>query len=144
MGGIIPTGIWVMDEARSRKLAPGSLTMWMIRDDGDRMNWVSVETDPAGQITVNSFEGVYGGPPATVQGNGFIVSLTSPGPRSMKVAGEVPGMGPFEEVSVISEDGRTMITNGQVKIGDDVQTWYEEFNWQGPSPHAAPLTGAPA
>ncbi len=133
--GVIPTGIWVMDEARSRKLVPAALTLWVIRDDGDQLQWVSVETDKAGQTTVNAFAGIYGGPPATVQGNGFVVSLTSPGARQVRVAGEVPGMGPFEETSEISPDGRRMIVNGTVKVGDGETTWYEEFNWTGPSPH---------
>jgi hypothetical protein len=138
MTGIIPTGIWVMDEARSRKLTPAALTLWVLRDDGDQLAWVSVETDPAGHLTVNAFDGRYGGPPTTVLGNGFIVSLTSPGPRQVEVAGDVPGMGPFREHSEISEDGRQMIVNGEVRIGDEIKTWYEEFNWQGASPHAAP------
>lgn len=137
MSGMIPTGVWVMDEARSRKLTPASLTLWVIRDDGDQLAWVSVETDPAGKISVHAFDGRYGGVPVTVQGNGFVVSLTSPGPREVEVTGEVPGMGPFREHSRVSEDGRQMIVHGEVRIGDDTQTWYEEFNWQGPSPHAA-------
>ena len=46
-----------------------------------------------------------------------------------------PDMGPFEETSEISADGLRMIVNGTVKIGDSEQTWYEEFDWKGPSPH---------
>lgn len=133
--GVIPTGIWIMDEARSRKLVPAALTLWVLRDDGDRLVWVSVETDLSGTITVNSFDGRYGGPPVTVQGNGFVVSLTSPGAQQVRVAGEVPGMGPFEELSEISEDGRQMIVNGTVRTVHGETTWYEEFNWQAPSPH---------
>ena len=133
--GVIPAGIWVMDEARSRKLVPAALTLWVISDDGEMLQWVSVETDKAGKTTVNAFAGAYGGPPATVQGNGFVVSLTSPGARQVRVAGEVPGMGPFEEVSEISADGRRMIVNGKVQVGDGETTWYEEFDWTGPSPH---------
>ncbi|MET0269791.1 MAG: hypothetical protein ABW173_05105 [Sphingomonas sp.] len=135
MRGLIPTGFWIMDEARSRKLVPASLTLWVLRDDGDQLSWVSVETNKAGHTSVNMFEGRYGGPPTTVQGNGFVVSLTSPGPRLIEVSGEVPGMGPFVEKSEVSEDGRLMIVNGRVETADGVLTWYEEFNWQGPSPH---------
>lgn len=134
--GIIPTGIWVMDEARSRKLVPASLTLWVIRDDGRTLQWVAVETDKAGRTSINAFEGEYGGPPATVQGNGFVVSLTSPGARQVRVEGTVPEMGPFSEVSEISADGRRMIVNGKVTVGEAETTWYEEFDWQAPSPHA--------
>lgn len=134
--GVIPTGIWVMDEARSRKLVPAALTLWVVHDDGEQLVWVSVETEKSGKIVINAFDGRYGGSPVTVQGNGFVVSLTSPGPRQVRVSGEVPGMGPFEEVSEISADGRQMIVNGKVRSGDGETSWYEEFNWQGPSPHA--------
>lgn len=137
MRGIVPTGLWVMDEARSRKLTPAALTLWVLRDDGHSLAWVSVETDPAGKIAVNAFDGVYGGPPATVQGNGFVVSLTTSGPGQIEVTGEVPGMGPFRERSQVSGDGRQMIVHGEVRVGDETTTWYEEFNWQGPSPHGA-------
>lgn len=135
MSTIIPTGLWVMDEARSRKLTPASLTLWVLRDNGRQLVWVSVETDPQGKISVCSFDGTYGGPATTVQGNGFVVSLRSPAPRQVEVSGEVPGMGPFVERSEISEDGRKMIVHGEVRAGNETRTWYEEFNWQGPSPH---------
>jgi len=137
MAGIIPTGIWIMDEARSRKLTPASLTLWVIRDDGAQLIWTSVETDPQGKVSICAFDGAYGGPPTTVLGNGFIVSLTSPGPRQVQVSGELPGMGPFCERSEISEDGLQMIVHGEVGTGDAIRTWYEEFNWHAASPHAA-------
>lgn len=133
--GIIPTGVWVMDEARSRKLVPASLTLWVLRDDGEHLAWASVETEKDGKLAVHAFQGTYGGPPVTVQGSGFVVSLSSPGPRQVRVTGEVPGMGPFEETSEISADGRQMTVNGTVRTDDGEKTWYEEFNWTGPSPH---------
>lgn len=135
--GIIREGLWIMDEARSRKLEPAALTLWVIRDDGDQLAWVSVETNPAGKITVGAFDGRYGGEPVTVQGNGFVVTLTSPAPDTVKVHGEVPGMGPFEETSVLSDNSTRMIVNGKVQTPDGVKDWYEEFNWHGASPHAA-------
>ena len=135
--GIIREGLWVMDDARSRKLEPGALTLWVIRDDGEQLAWVSVETDPAGKIKVGAFDGIYGGESVTVQGNGFVVTLTSPASDTVKVTGEVPGMGPFEEVSVLSANSTRMIVNGKVETPGGVKDWYEEFDWRGPSPHAA-------
>ena len=135
-GGIVPEGIWVLDEVRSRKLTPGSVTLWIIRDDGERLVWVAVDTNEGGEISIKSFDGQYGGEPAVVSGSGFVVSLTSPGPRTVRVEGEIPNMGPFSETDVISEDGRQMRVNGEVRIGDEVKEWYEEFNWQGPIPGA--------
>lgn len=132
-GGVVPEGIWVLDEARSRKLTPGGVTLWIVRDDGKRLVWVAVETSPAGEISIKTFEGAYGGEPAVVQGSGFVVSLTSPDLRTVRVDGEIPEMGPFHEIDVVSEDGRQMYVNGEVQTADGVQSWYEEFNWRGPA-----------
>ena len=133
-GGIIPEGIWVLDEARSRKLVPASVTLWIIRDDGERLIWVVVETDGAGEISIKSFDGRYGGEPTIVHGSDFVVSLSSPAPRTVRVVGEIPGMGSFHETDVISPDGRQMRVEGEVPAGDEVRSWYEEFNWHGPIP----------
>ena len=134
--GIIPAGIWVMDEKRSTKLVPAALTLWVVRDDGEQLVWVSVETEKDGTVKVNCFNGFYGGAPVAVLGNGFVVSLESPAPRQVRVSGTVPGMGAFEEVSEISPDGRTMIVNGKVLASENAPVWHEEFDWHGPSPHA--------
>ncbi|MFL6727176.1 MAG: hypothetical protein ACJ8FS_11780 [Sphingomicrobium sp.] len=133
-GGIIPEGIWVLDEARSRMLEPASVTLWVIRDDGERLVWVVVETKDAGEISIKSFDGRYGGEPTAVSGSGFVVSLSSPAPRTVRVEGEIPNMGPFSEIDIVSEDGRQMRVNGEVRVGDEVKSWYEEFNWRGPMP----------
>lgn len=135
-GGIIPEGIWVLDKARSRKLTPGSVTLWIIRDDGERLVWVGVDTNEAGEISVKSFDGRYGGETAVVRGSGFVVSLSAPGPGAMVVKGEIPNMGPFSETTVVSPDRRQMKIDGEVRVGNEVKTWYEEFNWVGPIPSA--------
>lgn len=135
--GVMREGLWVMDEARSRKLVPAALTLWVVRDDGEQLVWVSVETDRQGKVSVHAFDGRYGGEPVAVQGNGFVVTLTSPAADTVRVQGEVPGMGPFEEVSVISLNGTRMIVNGRVQTETGEQSWYEEFDWCGPSPHGS-------
>ena|SRR5438270_12233860 len=131
-GGIISEGIWVLDEARSRMLVPASVTLWIVRDDGEQLVWVVVETNKAGEISIKSFDGRYGGEPSVVSGSGFVVTLSSPAPRTVRVDGEIPGMGPFSETDVVSEDGRQMRVNGEVQTVDGVKSWYEEFNWRGP------------
>ena len=135
--GIIPEGVWILDEARSRMLVPASVILWIIRDDGERLVWVVVETNADGRISVKSFDGLYGGEPSVVTGSGFVVSLSSPAPRTVRVDGEIPGMGPFHETDVISADGLQMRVNGEVRAGDEMKSWYEEFNWQGPMPGGA-------
>ena len=137
--GIIPEGIWILDEARSRKLTPGSVTLWIIRDDGQRLIWVVVETDEAGEISIKSFDGRYGGEPSVVRGSDFVVSLSSPAPRTARVDGEIPDMGPFSETDVVSEDRRQMRVDGTVETKDGPVSWHEEFNWVAPTP--GPLGG---
>jgi hypothetical protein len=130
--GIIPEGIWILDEARSRKLTPGAVTLWIVRDDGERLTWVAAEKNGTGEISIKTFDGAYGGEPAIVHGSGFVVSLSSPAPRTARVDGEIPDMGPFSETDEVSENGRQMRVNGEVRTADGVKTWYEEFNWLGP------------
>jgi hypothetical protein len=134
VGGVIPEGIWILDEARSRKLVPGSVTLWIVRDDGERLIWVGVETNAGGEVSIKTFDGRYGGEPAIVHGSDFVVSLSSPAPGTMYVEGEIPNMGPFHETTIVSSDGRQMRVNGEVRADDEVKHWYEEFNWQGPTP----------
>jgi len=134
--GIIPEGVWILDEAHSRKLVPASVTLWIIRDDGERLIWVGVETSYAGEISINTFDGVYGGEPAIVHGCEFSVSLSSPAPRTVRVEGDIPNMGPFSETTVISPDRCRMRVDGQVLVGDQAKQWYEEFEWFGPIPLA--------
>jgi hypothetical protein len=142
--GIIPEGIWILDEERSRMLVPASVTLWIIRDDGERLIWVVVETSALGETNVKTFDGAYGGPPAVVGGSGFIVSLSSPAPGTAYVEGEIPGMGPFHETDVISADGLRMCVTGEVQAGGEVKSWYEEFNWAGPIPRYCGATAAEA
>jgi hypothetical protein len=132
--GVIPEGIWILDEARSRMLVPASVTLWIIRDDGERLIWVVVETSASGAVAVKTFDGAYDGPPAVVHGSGFIVSLSSPAPRTARVQGEIPNLGPFSETDIVSEDGRQMRVHGEVHTAGAVKSWYEEFNWHGPMP----------
>jgi hypothetical protein len=134
VGGIVPEGVWILDEERSRMLVPASVILWIIRDDGERLVWVAVETNVEGQISIKSFDGAYGGEPAVVSGSGFVVSLSSPAPRTVYVQGEIPGMGPFHETDAISDNGLQMRVNGEVHTADGAKSWYEEFNWTGPIP----------
>lgn len=115
-------------------LVPASVTLWIIRDDGERLVWVVVETNAERQISIKSFDGAYGGEPAVVSGSGFVASLSSPAPRTVRVAGVIPGMGPFHEMDVVSPDGLQMCVNGEVQTADGVKSWYEEFNWVGRIP----------
>lgn len=123
-------------------LVPASVTLWIVRDDGQRLIWVGVETSASGEVAVKTFNGAYGGPPAVVSGSGFIVSLSSPAPRTLRVEGEIPDMGPFVETSITSEDGCQLRVNGEVRAADGVKSWYEEFNWVGPAPRDHGRTAA--
>lgn len=139
-GGTIPEGIWVLDQARSRKLTPTSHSLWIIRDDGTRLIWASVETTDAG-TQVTAYDNGYDAGPAVVTGSGFVAQITSPRPGVLVTTGEVPGMGAFTETSNVLVDGKTMQCHGEVHTADGTLTWFEHFDWTGPSPHPA-LIGA--
>lgn len=133
--GIVPEGIWVLDQSASRKLEPVSHTLWVLKDDGKELSWVSIETGADGVHRVSSWTGEYGGPPSVVSGNGFVASLRALGPDEMETFGEVPELGPYTERCKVAADRRQMICNGRVETPDGELTWYEVFNLQTESPH---------
>ncbi len=134
-GGIVPVGVWVLDQERSQKLAPCSHTLWVIKDDGKELTWVSIETGEDDIHKITSWTGQYGGGPSTVTGSGFVASLRAHGPDEMETYGEIPEMGPFSERCKVDPSGKSMTCNGQVETRDGVLTWLEVFNLHSPSPH---------
>ena len=77
---IIREGLWVLNQARSKKLTPGTQTLWIVKDDGDHMIWVSVERDPNNRVRVSSWDGRYDGQPVEVIGTGMIAHVRPDGP----------------------------------------------------------------
>lgn len=137
-GGHVPEGIWVLNEDRSRKLKPVSQTLWIIKDDGKQLAWVSVETDRQHQVKINSWNGFYEGEAVAATGHGFKARLTSTAPGTMRTYGEVPGVGPYEENCAVMAGGKRMVCNGFVTGADGKpQRWIEDFDWQASSPSFA-------
>lgn len=139
-GGNIPEGVWVLNQERSRKLEPTSHTLWIVKDDGERMAWVSIETTADAPVKITAWDGRYDGEPAVVSGSGFVARLTSDGPGTMRTYGEIPDMGPYFEACAVDETGRRLLCHGQVETPDGVLKWTEDFEYHGPSPHL-PLLG---
>ena len=138
--GIVPEGVWVLDQEQSQKLVPSSHTLWVIKDDGTELTWVSVETGADNVHKVTSWTGVYGGASSTVSGSGFVARLRALGPDEMETYGEIPEMGPFSERCKVDPSGKSMICHGKVETKDGVMTWREVFNLFSRSPHE-PLIG---
>jgi hypothetical protein len=136
-GGNVPEGVWVLNQAKSKKLVPTSHTLWILKDDGERLIWVSIETTENDVAKVTSWDGAYDGDPAVVSGSGFIARLKSEAPGSITTYGEIPDMGPFFEKCVVDPSGKHMICNGQVTTPDGILAWVEDFDWHGPGPHRA-------
>lgn len=138
--GIIPEGVWVLDQELSNKLEPASHTLWVLKDDGNELSWVSVETGPDNVNKVTSWTGQYGGEPSVVSGNGFIASVRALGPNEVEAFGEVPSMGAFSERSKIDPSGERMVAEGRVQTENGELTWREVFNLHSKSPHL-PFSG---
>ena len=137
LGGRVPAGIWRLNVERSKTLSPKSMTLWIVKNSGDELTWVAVETNPEQQTQVVSWSGRYGGPPAMVVGAGIEARLTSTPNEGIRTEGEFPGLGPFVEVCTMTSDGQRMICEGQVTTPQGVQGYYEDFEWLGESPHQA-------
>ena len=131
---LLREGIWVLNQARSKKLKPGSQTLWIVKDDGDNIVWVSVQRDPQGKIGVNSWTGRYDGQPVEVMGTGMIAHLKLEGPGRMRNWGEIPNLGKYSEDCVVSHGGKRFRCEGRVELGKEVKTWVDDFDWRSPSP----------
>lgn len=127
-------GLWVLNQARSHKLNPGSQTLWIVKDDGDHVVWVSVERDPQGMVRISSWDGRYDGKPVEVIGTGMIAHLTSDGPGRLHNWGEIPKLGNYSEDCVVSAAGRRMRCAGKVDLGGKIQTYVDDFDWRSPNP----------
>jgi len=133
--GPIPAGLWHLNPSRSRLLSPKAMTLWIVRNDGEELLWVAVETHPAGDTQVLSWRGRYGGPPTQVHGAGIEARLTCPAEAGIRTEGEFPGIGTFVEYCTLEAGGTRMVCRGEVTTRDGVQTYLEDFDWQGDSPH---------
>jgi hypothetical protein len=143
VAGIVPEGIWVLDHERARGLVPSARTLWIVKDDGKTLAWVSIETDADGKDRITTWTGEYGGAPATVSGSGMVASLRATGPHAMETFGEIPGLGAFSEKCEVQASGKRMRCNGEVSGPDGTRQWYEEFELKGPSPHKPHRQAAP-
>jgi hypothetical protein len=133
--GPIPPGIWRLNIERSKLLSPKAMTLWIVENYEDRLCWVAVETTPECSAHIVSWQGQYGGPPAECVGAGISARLTSSFDEGIRTEGEFPGIGSFVECCTLEPDGKRMICRGEVKTPAGMQTYIEDFDWLGASPH---------
>jgi hypothetical protein len=130
--GVIPEGMWVLNQTRSQTLAPGKQTLWIVKDNGEHVVWVSVNTDPQGMVRVISWDGAYGGPPSPVVGTPMVTQLAAPAPGKLHNFGQITGMGPYSEDCDVGP--KLFVCKGQVMTPEGVRRWTDDFDWVGPSP----------
>lgn len=131
---VLREGLWVLNQARSHKLNPGSQTLWIVKDDGDRVVWVSVERDLHDVVKISSWDGRYDGQPVEVTGTGMIAHLASDGPGRLHNWGEIPKLGKYSEDCVVSGGGERMRCEGKVEMGGETKTYIDDFDWRAPAP----------
>ncbi len=135
--GPIPAGLWRLDPTRSRLLAPKAMTVWILRNTAEDLEFVAVETEPGRPTRVTAWQGRYGGPPAVMQGAGIEARVTSRHAEGIRTEGTFPGLGAFVEFCRLSEDGRQMICDGEIRTEAGPRTYREVFDWYADSPHPA-------
>ena len=131
---IVREGLWVLNQARSQKLTPGTQTLWIVKDNGDHMVWVSVERDPNNMVRVSSWDGRYDGQPVEVVGTGMIAHVKSDGPGRVHNWGEIPKLGKYSEDCVVSGGGKRLRCEGRVELANGVKTYVDDFDWYAPGP----------
>lgn len=133
--GLIPVGIWRLNERRSQLLSPKALTLWIVRNDDQELAWVAVESTPEESHRIVTWRGRYDGSPATCVGAPVLARLTHAARHGIHTEGEFSGVGAFAEVCTLEDDGRRMVCRGEVQTASGVQMYLEDFDWVGPSPH---------
>jgi hypothetical protein len=126
--GPIPPGVWVLNEARSKTLTPKSVTLWIIKNSNEELIWAAVETNSSRVTKVLTWSGRYGGIPQVVTGEAK---------EGIRTEGEFPGIGRFVEMCRLVDGGKRMLCSGKVATPAGVQTYIEDFDWLGESPHVA-------
>lgn len=132
--GVVPEGVWKLNVARSRKLRPAEHTLWIVRDDGHQLAWVSVEVEPDGKIHLSTWDGFYNGDPVEVTGLGMMARIASSEPGRMVTTGHAPGLGDFVEHAELLDGGRRFLCRGEVQTADGLLTYVEDFDWVSPGP----------
>ena len=130
--GVIPEGIWRLNVARSRKLNPAEHVLWIVRDDGRELAFVSIEVDAAREVKLSSWKGEYGGDPVEVTGTGMMAQVTSSRRGEIVTSGSMPGVGEFVERGEVLDGGRRLLCRGEVTTADGVLTYVEDFDWVSP------------
>ena len=133
-GGVMPEGLWVLNQARSIELVPGKQTLWIVKDDGKNTVWVSVSTDDQGRARVSSFDAAYGGPPAPVTGSPMLSQVVSRAPGTLHNFGRIAGLGPYAEDCAVDPAQKHFTCDGEVTTSAGVRRWHDDFDWVGPSP----------
>ena len=129
--GIVPEGFWVLNQARSHKLNPGKQTLWIIKDDGDHVVWVSVERDARGMARISSWDGRYDNKPTEVKGTGMMTHLSSRAPGTLHNWGDIPGLGRYTEDCVILDGGKRMRCEGTIAAAAGPRRYVDDFDWRG-------------
>ena len=129
---VIPEGIWVLNVARSQTLKAAEHTLWIVKDDGRRLAFVSVEIDAEKNVTLGTWNGEYDGGPVEVAGTGILATVKLTGPGEIVTTGTMPGLGEFVERSRVVDGGRRLLVEGEVATDEGKQTYVEDFDWVSP------------
>jgi len=137
--GPIPVGIWRLNQQRSKLPSPKALTLWIVKNDDQELAWVAVESTPEESNRIITWRGRYDGSPGTCSGAAIRASLRSPARNGIHTEGEFGGVGAFSEACILEDNGRRMVCRGEVRTPNGTQTYLEDFDWVGSSPHDSAL-----
>lgn len=118
-----------MNQARSKPVEPKQHMLWIIKDDGKRLVWVSVLKDARNQLFVQTWDGSYEGEAAVVTNSGGVTAcVSSTAPGTVHTIGEMPGLGQFVEDAVVMDDGKRLVCTGSAEGENGRLEWVEDFD----------------
>lgn len=109
--------------------------LWIIKDDGKRLVWVSVLTSAQNQLVIQTWDGRYDREAAVVTNSGGVTArVSSTAPGTVHTVGEMPGLGQFVEDAAVMDDGKRLVCKGHAEGTGGRLEWVEDFDWVFPNP----------
>lgn len=126
-----PPGLWKLNEAESRTLAPKSQLLKIERNDGRLLSFEIREARADGTHTVLKWHGAYDGRPRTISGAPGSLAIAHGPNGSIVISGQQPGGVTLKEVCQVQRHERRLSCSGtQWRAGAKRADYLEVYDRQ--------------
>jgi hypothetical protein len=125
----VAPGFWILNQPRAKASSLEREQLWIVKDDGRDMIWVSVQADARGAIHVTSWQGQYDGPAAASAGGELTLALTSPKHGEIKLSGMLSGVGAIDEHCIMLRSKKHLRCTIRIATDKDPVTLVKDFRF---------------